>query len=85
MLPSKSIGLSVQDKKRKIDFQDGGHGGHLGFPIGTILANFDLQVTLMLPSKFRVNWPFGSGIEGKNRFSRWRPSWISDRNNFSYF
>ena len=40
------------------DFQDGGHGGHLGFPIGTILAIFDLQVTLMLPSKFRVKWPF---------------------------
>ena len=32
----------------KIDFQDGHHGGHLGFPIGMILAFFDLQVTLML-------------------------------------
>ena len=52
MLPSKfgvnwpfgseeAIGLSVQ-KKQKIDFQDGCHGGHLGFPIGTILAIFDL-------------------------------------------
>ena len=37
----------------------------------------------MLPTKFRVNWPFGSG-EVKNRFLRW-PSWISDRNDFSYF
>ena len=84
----ESIGLSVQEKKRKIDFQDGGHGGHLGFPIGRILAIFDLQVTLMLPSKFGVNWPFGSGEEAKNRFSRWRswrPSWISDRQDFSYF
>ena len=27
----------------------------------TILATFDLQVTMMLPSKFGVNWPFGSG------------------------
>ena len=44
----------------------------LGFAIGTILATFDLQVTLMLPSKFGVNWPFGSGEEAKNRFSRWR-------------
>ena len=26
----EAIGLSVQEKKRKIDFQD---GGHLGFPI----------------------------------------------------
>ena len=84
----ESIGLSVQEKKRKIDFQDGGHGGHLGFQIGTILAIFDLQVTLMLPSNFGVNWPFGSGEEAKNRFSRWRPwrpAWISDRNDFSYF
>ena len=71
-LPSlESVGLSVQEKKRKIDFQDGCHGGHLGFPIGTSLAIFDLQVTPMLPSKFGVNWPFGSGEEAKNRFSRW--------------
>ena len=55
---------------RKIDFQDGGHGGHLGFPIGSILAIFDLQVTLMLPIKFGVNWPFDSGEEAKNRFSK---------------
>ena len=53
---------------RKIDFQDGGHGGHLGFLIGTILAIFDLQVTLMLPSKFGVNWPFVSGEEAKKIF-----------------
>ena len=87
MLPTK-FGLSVQEKKKKIDFQDGCHGGHLGCPIGLILANFDLQVTPMLPSKFEVNWPFGSGEEAKNRFSRWqpwRPSWISDRHDFSYF
>ena len=64
----ESIGLSVQEKKRKIDFQDGGHGGHLGFPISTIIAIFYLQVTLMLPSKFGVNWPFGSGEEAKKKF-----------------
>ena len=132
MLPTKiqSIGVSVQEKKRIIDFQDFSHGGCLGFPIGTILAIFDhqvsrcflpsfksiglfvqekkakidlnddgyfgfsmatvlaifyLQVTPMLPTKFQVNWPFGSGIEAKNRFSRWWSSWISDRNNFSFF
>ena len=113
----KSIGVSVQEKKRKVDFQDGCHGGHLGFLIGTILATFDLQVnpmlhtefqvnwpfgsggeaigtilaifylqlTPMLPTKFRVNWPYDSGGEAKNIFSGWRPSWISDRNNFSNF
>ena len=50
-----------------------------------ILAIFDLQVTPMLPNKFGVNWPFGSEEEAKNRFSRWRPCWISDRHDFSYF
>ena len=44
MLPSK-FGVkwpfgSGEEAKR--DFQDGCHGGHLGFPIGTILAIFDL-------------------------------------------
>ena len=78
----ESFGFLVQEKKRKIDFQD---GGHLGFPIGTILAIFDPQDTPMLPSKFGVNWPFGSGEEEKNRFSRWQPCWISDRHDFSYF
>ena len=88
-LPSfKSTGLLVQEKKRKIDFQDGRHRGHLGFPIGMILDIFDLQVTPMLPTKFQVYWPFGLGEEAKNRFSRWqprRPYWIFDRNDFSYF
>ena len=72
---------------RKIVFQDGCHGGHLGYPIGTILAIFDLQVTPMSPTKFGVNWPFGAGEEAKYRFSRWRPWWpsgISDQNDFSY-
>ena len=36
------------------------------FTTGTIIAIFDLQVTSMLPSKFGVNWPFGSGEESKN-------------------
>ena len=52
MLPKsfRSLGLSVQE--RKIDFQDGDHGGHLKISIGTILAVFVLQVTLMVPTKF---------------------------------
>ena len=44
---------------------------------------------MMLPTKFHVNWPFGSGEEVNNSFSRWpqpwRPSWISDRNDCNYF
>ena len=83
-----SSGLSVQEKKRKTDFQDGRHGGHLGFPVGMILAIFYLRVNPMLPTKFRVKWSFSSGEEAKNRFSRWPPwqlSWISDQSNFIYF
>ena len=74
MLPTKfgSIGLLVQEKKRKINFQDGGHGGHLGFLIGMLLVIFDLQVTPMLPTQFEVNWLLGLGEEAKNRFARWR-------------
>ena len=72
----ESIGLTVQEKKQKTDFQDICHGGHLGFPIGMILAIFYLQVTPMLPSNFGGKWPFGSREEAKNRFSRWRPFWI---------
>ena len=70
---------------REIDFQDGRHGGQLGFPNGIILAIFDLPVTPMISIKFRVNLPFGSGEEEINRLSRWPPSWISDRSNLSYF
>ena len=128
-LPSfKSIGLSVQEKKQKIDFED----GRYSFSDCNDLANFDTghpdashqisseiafrfrrksekqifkmaamatildfrlnhlsyfwsAVTPMLPTKFQVNWPFGSGEEEKNRFSRWRPSSFFDWNNFSYF
>ena len=67
ILPSfKTTGLSVQEKKRKTDFQDSS-GCYLGFPIGTIFAFFDLQVTLSLPTKIQVNWPFGSEKEAKKK------------------
>ena len=86
MLPTKFqvnwlLGLGEEANK---DFQDSPHGGHLGLLISMILATFDLQVTLMLPPKIGVNWPFGTGEEAKNRFSRWRPSWISDWNDLIY-
>ena len=59
----------VSGEEAKIDFQDGGHGSHLGFLIGMILAISDLQVTQMLPAKFQVHLLFGSE-EAKNRFLR---------------
>ena len=71
--------------KGKIDFQDGNYGCQLGFTVETILSIFDLQVALKRSTKFQGNWPFSSGEEALNRFSRWWPSWIFDWNNFSYF
>ena len=48
-----------------------------------------LQVKQVTPNAsyqlFWVNWHFGAAEEAKNRFSRWLPSWISDRNDYSYF
>ena len=79
--------LYIQEKKFKIDFQHGNCGGHLVFLIGAILAIFDLQIILMILTKFQVKWPFGLGEEAKIRFSRWppwHPSWIFDRNFYSY-
>ena len=36
-------GLSVQEKRIEVNFQDGNRGGHLWFQIGTILTIFDLR------------------------------------------
>ena len=65
-LPSfKSIGFLVQEKKQKINFQD---GRQLGFLIETISALFDQQVTPSYQvTKFRVGWPFGSGEQAKKK------------------
>ena len=41
-------------EKSKIGFQDGGYGGHFGFPIGTILAIFHLHVNLLQHEIFKV-------------------------------
>ena len=35
---SSQLAFRFRRRSEKIDFQDGHHGGHLGFPIGTILA-----------------------------------------------
>ena len=58
----ESVCLSVQKERLEIDFHDDNRGGHLGFPIGTILVFFDLQYTAILPIKFRINWPYGQGV-----------------------
>ena len=55
MLPIKFRGNWPfrQEKKRKIDFQNGYLEGHPGFPIRTIFAIFYLQVTPMLLPSFK--------------------------------
>ena len=45
----------------KIAFQNGGHDRYIVFPVGPILAIFDVQVLSIPPIKFRVNWPLFSG------------------------
>ena len=40
--------LVVCKKMSATDFQDGGLGGHLGFPIDIILAHFDPDVVMLL-------------------------------------
>ena len=44
------FGLGKEERKK--EFHDGRQGSDFGFPIRTILAIFDLQVTPMLPTKF---------------------------------
>ena len=83
-LPSfESTGLSVQKKKKKIDFQD---GCHLGFLIGMILTIF-ISSRCFLPI-FKSTGPLVQENKWKKRVSRWppwQPSWISNQNNLSYF
>ena len=60
----------------------------LDFRAERIYLLFDLQITLMLPTKFRVTRPFASRDELKNTFYRWLPLATIldfDQNNFSYF
>ena len=86
-VPTSGLG-ALEEITWQTDERVQSHGGYLAFPNETILAIFHLQVTLMTPTKFKVNWPLGSGEEAKNWFSRWplwRPSLISNRISFSYF
>ena len=63
---SSQLAFWVTEKNFKISFGDDSLGIHLRPPIGRFLPIFDLQVTLMLPTKFSVNWPFVSEKKKKN-------------------
>ena len=58
------------------------HGGHLGYRNGTILAILNFCTTMNRPIKFRFNLTYGLG-DVVWRISNWRPSWISERKDFS--
>ena len=84
----ESNGLSVQEKKQKIDFQDGCHGSHLGFPIGTILAIFDLQVNPNASYHVWSQLAFGFRRRSEKKIFKMAAmaaTWISDGHDFSYF
>ena len=50
---SHQLAFRFRWRSQKIEFQVGRQCGHLRFPIGMMFAIFDLQVTPMLPTKFR--------------------------------
>ena len=63
------------------EFQDDGHGSHLGYRNGMILAILNLCVTLMLPIKFWLNLTYGLGGDVIWRISWWpRGSHLGYRN-----
>ena len=60
---------------------------YLGFKnthAGTIFAEFDLQIPI-LPTKFRVHWPFGLGGVVPKKVYKMTAIWKCDRNDFSCF
>ena len=72
------IQLTVWEQMAFQDFQDGHHGGHLGYwYLGywyqTSSAILNLHVTLMPPTQFGLSLTYRSGAEVVWRFSRWPP------------
>ena len=60
------------------DFQDGCHGGHLGYQNETISAILNLHVAPMPFTKFPLYQTYCLGADNNWRISRWPwwPSWI---------
>ena len=72
------IPLTVWEEMSFEEFQDGRHGGHLGYQNGMILAILNLYVTVMPPIKFQLNrtYSLGDVVWRISRWPPWRPSWI---------
>ena len=56
-----SIGLLVCGEMLFEEFQDGRHGGHLGYRNGKSLAILNLHAATVPPTKFQLNPTWGSG------------------------
>ena len=56
-----SIQPTVWEEMSFEEFQDGRHGGHLGYQNGTILAILNLYNAPMTPIKFGLNLTYGLG------------------------
>ena len=57
-MPPTKVGLNqltVREPTWFEDFQDGHHGGHLGYQKGMTLAILNLYVARMPPIKFQLN------------------------------
>ena len=80
-----SIRPMVWEEMSFEEFLDGHHGGHLGYLNGRILAILNLCVNVMLPIKFWLNptYCLGDVIWRISRWRPWRPTWTSERYNFS--
>ena len=83
-LPSSfgTIGSTVWEEMSSEEFQDGCHGGHLGYQNRTILAILNLYNAPMTSIKFRLNltW-FARRCRLKNfKMAPWR---LSEWNDFS--
>ena len=56
-------------------------GGNIFYPMAVIWTS-PLNTSIEV---LQVNWHYGSRKEFQNRFTRWQPFFISNRNDFSYF
>ena len=74
-----SIRLTILEQMWFEDFQDGCHGGYLGYQNQTIFAILTLQAAPMPFTKFLLHPTYGSGADNNWRLLRWppwRPAWI---------
>ena len=79
-----SIRLMVWEDMSFAEFQDGRHGGHLGYQNRMILAILNLYITLMPPTMFQLNLTYGLGGNVVWRISRYSRHLVPEQNNFSH-